>query len=75
MFIHLKKIINITLISSYRSFPCIKEIKIFFFYFGWDLWDHQLTGSMTSTFLTVWSGATAGQSDSSWYPVALLLRL
>lgn len=34
-----------------------------------------LTGSMTSTFLTDGSGATAGQSASSWYPVALLLRL
>lgn len=52
-----------------------KRNKKLLFYFGWDLWDHQLTGSMTSTFLTVWSGATAGQSDSSWYPVALLLRL
>lgn len=34
-----------------------------------------LTGSMTSTFLTDGSGATVGQSESSWYPVALLLRL
>lgn len=37
--------------------------------------DRVLTGSMTSTFLTDGSGATAGQSESSWYPVALLLRL
>lgn len=39
----------------------------------WGGWT--LTGSMTSTFLTDWSGATAGQSDSSWYPAALTLRL